>query len=198
MTRHVSRRAFFELGALPVLGVVAAWGRGVQQDSPPGQSPSGRLFDPNRAGRPQTPTTDRDSDPAIQELEKRLRCTCGCGLDVYTCRTTDFSCTTSPEMHRQVLGLLDRGLTEAQVVQAFVDEHGQSVLMAPPKKGFNLAAYFVPGIAIVVASAVLFVVLRRWTRATAAAPAAAAGTGTPQGSPDELARLQRELDDFSA
>jgi cytochrome c-type biogenesis protein CcmH len=165
------------------------------------QEPSGRLFDPNRAGRPQTPTTDRDSDPAIQALEKRLRCTCGCGLDVYTCRTTDFSCTTSPEMHRQVLGLLDRGLTEEQVVQAFVDEHGQAVLMAPPKKGFNLAAYFVPGIAIVVASAVLFVVLRRWTRATAAAApatAVAAGTGAPQGSPEELARLQRELDEFSA
>ena len=197
-TSYVNRRGFLLLGAAPVLGVVSSWRRGIQ-DSLPGQSPSGRLFDPNRAGRPQTPTTDRDSDPAIQTLEKRLRCTCGCGLDVYTCRTTDFSCTTSPAMHRQVLGLLDRGLTEEQVVQAFVDEHGQSVLMAPPKKGFNLAAYFVPGIAIVVASAVLFVVLRRWTRATAAAPAAvAAGTGTPQGSPDELARLQRELDDFSA
>ena len=196
-TFHVTRREWLLLGATPVLGVVASWRRGVQ-DSLAGQEPSGRLYDPNRAGRPQTPTTDRDSDPAIQTLEKRLRCTCGCGLDVYTCRTTDFSCTTSPAMHRQVLALQDRGLTDAQVVQAFVDEHGQSVLMAPPKKGFNLAAYFVPGIAIVVASAVLFVVLRRWTRATAvAAPAAAAG-GASQGSPEELARLQRELDEFSA
>ena len=194
-TFHVSRRAFLELGTLPVLGVVASWRRAVQQDSLAVQEPSGRLFDPNRAGRPQTPTTDRDSDPAIQVLEKRLRCTCGCGLDVYTCRTTDFSCTTSPAMHRQVLALLDRDLTEAQVVQAFVDEHGQAILMAPPKRGFNLAAYFVPGIAIVVASAVLFVVLRRWTRA--AEPAAAAA-GAPHGSPEELARLQRELDDFSA
>jgi cytochrome c-type biogenesis protein CcmH len=197
---QVTRREWLLLGATPVLGVVASWRRGVGQDSLAVQEPSGRLFDPNRAGRPQTPTTDRDSDPAIQTLEKRLRCTCGCGLDVYTCRTTDFSCTTSPEMHRQVLGLLDRGLTEEQVVQAFVDEHGQAVLMAPPKKGFNLAAYFVPGIAIVVASAVLFVVLRRWTRATAAAPttAVAGGTSAPQGSADELARLQRELDEFSA
>ena len=197
-TLHVSRRAFLELGALPVLGVVTSWRRGVQQDSLPVQEPSGRLFDPNRAGRPQTPTTDRDSDPAIQVLEKRLRCTCGCGLDVYTCRTTDFSCTTSPAMHRQVLALLDRGLTDEQVVQAFVDEHGQAVLMAPPKKGFNLAAYFVPGIAIIVASAVLWVVLRRWTRATAPTPGAAVAAGAPQGSPEELARLQRELDEFSA
>lgn len=195
---YVSRRDWLVLSATPVLGVLASWRPGVQQDSLASQSPSGRLFDPNRAGRPQTPTTERDSDPAIQALEKRLRCTCGCGLDVYTCRTTDFSCTTSPEMHRQVLALLDRGLTEEQVVQAFVDEHGQAVLMAPPKQGFNLAAYFVPGIAIVVASAVLWVVLRRWTRATAAAPAGAVAAGAPQGSPEELARLQRELDEFSA
>ena len=192
-TSYVDRRAFLAAAA-PLFGVLTSWRLGVQQDSLPAQSPSGRLYDPNRAGRPQTPTTDRDSDPAIQALEKRLRCTCGCGLDVYTCRTTDFSCTTSPAMHRQVLGLLDRGLTEEQVVQAFVDEHGQAVLMAPPKKGFNLAAYFVPGIAIVVASAVLFVMLRRWTRAAAPAPAAAA----PNASPEELARLQRDLDEFSA
>jgi len=199
-TSHVSRREWLLLGATPLLGVAASWRRGVGQDSLAGQEPSGRLYDPNRAGRPQTPTTERDADPAIQALEKRLRCTCGCGLDVYTCRTTDFSCTTSPAMHRQVLALQDRGLTDAQVVQAFVDEHGPSVLMAPPKKGFNLAAYFVPGIAIVVASAVLFVVLRRWTRATAAgAPATAhAAGGAAQGSPEELARLQRELDEFSA
>lgn len=196
-TLHVSRREWLLLGATPLLGAVASWGLGVQ-DSLPGQEPSGRLWDPNRAGRPQTPTTDRDADPAIQTLEKRLRCTCGCGLDVYTCRTTDFSCTTSPAMHRQVLALQDRGLTDEQVVQAFVDEHGESVLMAPPKKGFNLAAYFVPGILIVVASAVLFVVLRRWTRATAAVPAAAAAAGAPPASPEELARLQRELDEFSA
>ena len=191
----VNRREWLLLGATPFLGVLASWRLGVQ-DSLPAQVPSGRLWDPNRAGRPQTPTTERDSDPAIQTLEKRIRCTCGCGLDVYTCRTTDFTCTTSPAMHRQVLGLLDRGLTPDQVVQAFVDEHGESILMAPPKRGFNLAAYFVPGVLIVAAAAILAVVLRRWTRAAAAAPAVPAGT--VEASPDELAQLKRELDEFSA
>lgn len=193
---QVSRRRFLSLGVTAVVGVVATDRRAAAQDPAAGQGPSGRLWDPNRAGRPQTPTTERDSDPAVQALEKRIRCTCGCGLDVYTCRTTDFTCTTSPAMHRQVLALLDRGLTPDQVVQAFVDEHGQSVLMAPPKQGFNLAAYFVPGILILAAGAVLLVVLRRWTRL--AAPAPAAPVRAPEGSPEELAQLQRELDDFSA
>jgi cytochrome c-type biogenesis protein CcmH len=190
----VSRREWLAWGAAPVLGVLASWRPGAQ-DSLPAQGPAGRLWDPNRAGRPQQPTTERDSDPGIQALEKRLRCTCGCGLDVYTCRTTDFTCTTSPAMHQQVLALLDRGLTEEQVIQAFVEEYGESVLMAPPKEGFNLAAYFVPGALIIAASAVLFVVLRRWTRNAAPAPMAA---GTTDATPEELARLQRELDGFSA
>lgn len=205
-TWHVNRRDFLALGAAPVVGVVASWRRGdvgswrrgPQQDSLPREGPAGRLYDPTRAGRPQTPTTERDSDPAIQALEKRLRCTCGCGLDVYTCRTTDFSCTVSPAMHQQVLALLDRGMTDEQVVATFVQEHGQAILMAPPKRGFNLAAYFVPGIAIVVASAVLFVVLRRWTRAAEVAPAVVPAGGGPDASPDELVRLRRELDEFSA
>jgi cytochrome c-type biogenesis protein CcmH len=200
----INRREWFVLGATPVLSVLASWRPSVAswrpsaQDSLPAEAPAGRLYDPTRAGRPQTPTTERDSDPAIQALEKRLRCTCGCGLDVYTCRTTDFSCTVSPAMHQQVLALLDRGMTDEQVVATFVQEHGQAILMAPPKRGFNLAAYFVPGIAIVVASAVLFVVLRRWTRAAEVAPAVAATGGAPDASPDELVRLRRELDEFSA
>jgi cytochrome c-type biogenesis protein CcmH len=196
---RLSRRGFLSLGAAGVLGVAGTLGAAAQ-DSLTGAGPSGRLWDPNRAGRPQPPTTARDSDPAIQALEKRLRCTCGCGLDVYTCRTTDFSCTTSPAMHREVLALLDDGKTAEEVIQAFVDRHGQAILMAPPKRGFNLAGYFVPGAVLLVAGALLVVALRRWTRSAAVA-AAAAGPAAPavaEASPEELARLQRELDEFSA
>src|SRR3989442_5354574 len=70
-------------------------------DSLPGSGPSGRLWDPSRAGRPLEPVMAADNGAAIQAIEKRLHCTCGCGLDVYTCRTTDFTCTPSPGMHHR-------------------------------------------------------------------------------------------------
>ncbi len=195
----LTRRGFLSLGAAGVFGVAATWRGPPAQDSLVGAGPSGRLWDPNRAGRPQSPTTERDSDPAIQTLEKRLRCTCGCGLDVYTCRTTDFTCTTSPAMHRDVLALLDEGKTAEEVVQAFVERYGQSILMAPPKRGFNLAGYFVPGAALLAAGAVLFLTLRRWTRSAAVAAAAAPPpSAASNASHEELARLQRDLDEFSA
>ena len=165
-------------------------------DSLPGSGPGGRLWDPTRAGRPLEPVTAADNEAAIQAIEKRLRCTCGCGLDVYTCRTTDFSCTTSPAMHRRVLAMVSQGMTGQQIVDAFVQENGVTVLMAPPKRGFNLAGYFTPGIVIVLAGVLLVLALRRWSRPSAVAAPAPAGAGPADASPEELERLERELRQF--
>lgn len=167
------------------------------QDSLPAAGPAGKLWDPARAGRPVEPVTARDNDAAIQAIEKRIRCTCGCNLDVYTCRTTDFTCTTSPAMHRQVLTLAEAGMSGEQIIAAFVREHGQAILMAPPKKGFNLAGYFTPGVAILVAGALLVIAMRRWVRRAAPAgspPTAVGPDPTVPASSAELERLRRELE----
>jgi cytochrome c-type biogenesis protein CcmH/NrfF len=165
-------------------------------DSLPGSGPSGKLWDPARAGRPLAPVTARDNTDAIQAIEKQLRCTCGCGLDVYTCRTTDFSCTTSPEMHQRVLALAAQGKSGPEIIDAFVRENGVAILMAPPKHGFNLAGYFTPGILIVVAAVILIMVLRRWTRAATPAARTADIPAIP-GSAEELERLNRELRQYT-
>ena len=99
-------------------------------------------------------------------------------------------------MHQRVLALEDQGKTGQEIVDAFVRDNGVSILMAPPKHGFNLAGYFTPAILILVAAAVLTMVLRRWTRRTTpatpgvSAPAIAA-------SPEELERLNRELRQYT-
>lgn len=165
-------------------------------DSLPGTGPSGRLWDPSRAGRPMAPVTAADNDAAIQAIEKQIRCTCGCNLDVYTCRTTDFTCGVSPAMHRQVVALAKEGRTGPQIIDQFVRENGVAILMAPPKRGFNWAGYLVPSVAIVVAAAVLTVVLRRWARA-APAPAASRPVTGIAATPEELERLHHELDRLS-
>jgi cytochrome c-type biogenesis protein CcmH/NrfF len=154
---------------------------------------AGPVYDPQRAGRAQSPITAADNDAGIQAVEKKLRCTCGCGLDIYTCRTTDFTCTYSPALHKDVLRLAGQGKTAQQIVDEFVRQYGEAALMAPPKRGFNLAGYFVPSIVIVIAGVFLVRAIRRWTReAQAAAPAGA--TLPPDATPAELERLRRELD----
>ena len=193
-----TRREFFGLvGGLASAALYRPLPPSAAQDSLPGTGPSGKLWDPSRAGRPLPPVTARDNDAAIQAIEKQLKCTCGCNQDVYTCRTTDFNCTTSPAMHQRVLQLADRGKTAQGIIDQFVRENGVQILMAPPKRGFNLAGYFLPSALILAAAAVLVLVLRRWARAAAATPATSAPAASPaalDATAAELERLRRELD----
>jgi cytochrome c-type biogenesis protein CcmH len=177
----ISRRGFF--------AAVAAMAGAVVQDT----VRAGRVYDPERAGRAQAPIVAADNDKGVQALEKRLRCSCGCGLDIYTCRTTDFQCTYSPGLHKQVLGMLAERKSEQQVIDAFVAQYGQAVLMSPPRHGFNLLGYFVPGAVLITAAAGLLWMLDRWTRQSRAA-APASPIAPPLATPEELERLRRELD----
>jgi cytochrome c-type biogenesis protein CcmH len=128
-------------------------------------------------------------------IEHRLRCTCGCGLDVYTCRTTDFVCTVSPRMHREVLGLQDEGKTPQQIVDAFVASYGEVVLMAPKPEGFNLAGYLVPGALLLLAGGALTWYLKRRAQVALVEGAGRADRAvrTADATPDELAQLERAL-----
>jgi cytochrome c-type biogenesis protein CcmH len=139
--------------------------------------------------RPSMTPQERD------DLEHRIRCQCGCTLDVFTCRTTDFSCQVSPAMHRDVLALVDGGYDAQEILDAFVSVYGDRARMAPPREGFNLLAYVIPGIAIAVGAIVLAVIIRRWHRP---APLTPAGMTTGlEATPEELQRLEAAIRDDS-
>ena len=134
--------------------------------------------------------TDSDRD----DLEHRIRCQCGCTLDVYTCRTTDFSCRVSPAMHRDVMALVKGGYSAQEIIDAFVGAYGERVLMAPRKSGFDLLAWFAPGVGVIAGAIGLGLLLRRW-RSQARTPSPADGMlGRPvamiDATPEELARLE--------
>lgn len=192
--RTVDRRGFLRASATSLWAAVPAFALLRQvQDTVPTAGPSGRLWDPNRAGPSLQPVTAEDNDAAIQAIEKRLKCTCGCGLDVYTCRTTDFTCPVSPKMHAHVIELTRAGMTGEAIVAQFVSEHGLEILMAPPKRGFNLAGYFVPAAVILAVGAILLVVMRRWVRRATPAPAASGPAIGSEASAAELERLHDAL-----
>jgi cytochrome c-type biogenesis protein CcmH len=200
------RREFLRrLGGLAAVAAGAGASRLAAQQGLAGQGETGALRDPNSAGRPQERRTARDNDEFVTAVEHRLQCTCGCTLDIYTCRTTDFTCTYSPALHRDVLALQAEGKTADEIVAAFVAKYGEKVLMAPKPEGFNIAGYVVPGIAILAIGGVMFLVLQRRTRMRAAGAGPGPASPPPEAvvaprpvagvtaSPDELERLNREL-----
>ncbi len=197
------RRTFLTGTASLLMGGAVARRLAAQQGTLPGQGETGSLRDPEAAGRSAEPATHRDNDPFVTAIEKRIQCTCGCTLDVYTCRTTDFTCTYSPAMHKEVLALQDEGKNADEIIAAFVAKYGEKVLMAPKPEGFNVAGYVVPGLLILLVGGVMLAILQRRARlsrpevvagAPPMTPGAGAGiTATPPASADELERLQREL-----
>lgn len=120
------------------------------------------------------------------ELEHHIHCQCGCNLDVYTCRTTDFSCQVSPAMHRDVMALVAGGYSAPEIIAAFTAVYGDRVLMAPPSSGFDLAAWITPFVALAAGIALVLLVLRR-LRAPTLAPASA--PSVVDATPSEQARL---------
>jgi cytochrome c-type biogenesis protein CcmH len=167
-----------------------------------GQGEVGELFNPNVAGKNRAPTIDGDNSERFKQLEQKLQCTCGCTLDIYTCRTTDFTCEFSPRLHREVLALGEQGKTDPEIIDAFVAKYGEKVLMAPKAQGFNLAGYVVPGIVIALIGALLtWVIVRRVRRnalVLAEVPAGRAVPGTPVAGMSEAdsERLRRALEEI--
>src|SRR5207237_10663750 len=92
----------------------------------------------------------------------QIHCQCGCNLDIYTCRTTDFACSVSPAMHADVMGLVVGGHTAQEILAAFTAVYGEKVLMAPQKSGFNLVGYTMPFVALGAGGVIVASLLKRW------------------------------------
>ena len=142
---------------------------------------------PKPGTRPSMSNDERDA------VEHRIRCQCGCTLDVYTCRTTDFSCQVSPAMHRDVMALVEGGHGAQKIIEAFVSAYGERALMAPRRSGFNLVGWFAPGVVVATAAVALGIWLRRRSVGLAASGDRRDTATVVDGlevTPEELARVE--------
>jgi cytochrome c-type biogenesis protein CcmH len=191
----ISRRDFF-LG-LPVLGIVAGvLPRRVLGVQVAVQTFNGPMADANDVYRPVTLPAKPGArasmtDAQRDDLEHQIHCQCGCNLDVFTCRTTDFACSVSPAMHADVMGLVAGGHTAQQIIGAFRAVYGEKVLMAPVKSGFNLVGYSMPFVALGAGAVIVGALLKRWKART---PVAATVAPVHIDATDaELAALDRAV-----
>ncbi len=129
---------------------------------------------------------DRDA------VERQIRCQCGCTLDVYICRTTDFACQVSPAMHRDIMSLVDGGYSAQEIIDAFVQTYGERALMAPKREGFNWAAYLLPFAALGAGAMALVSFMRKMQRRELPA-SPATQVNKPAATDEELARLQSAI-----
>jgi cytochrome c-type biogenesis protein CcmH len=185
----MSRRRFFAASAAGVATLAVARIAGAQEAAT--QSNTGAANAPMESDRYKPVQLAAKGAPVMNqaqrdELEHHIHCQCGCNLDVYTCRTTDFSCEVSPAMHRDVMALVAGGYSAPEIIAAFKGVYGDRVLMAPPTHGFDIAAWITPFVALSAGIGLVLVVLKR-LRAPALAPAIAPAVA--DATPAEQARL---------
>jgi cytochrome c-type biogenesis protein CcmH len=94
--------------------------------------------------------------PTLADLEDELVCP--------TCETS-LEMSNSPIAERMRAFIRERiaaGDSKEEIKAALVEQFGEGVLAAPPKKGFNLLAWLLPLVGLVLAAAVVTVLARRW------------------------------------
>lgn len=128
----------------------------------------------------------------MEDLENALMCKCKdkCGKVLINC-----TCDTSKETRKDLHAKLESGLTVKQIVQLYVDKHGETVLSAPTKSGFNLSAWVTPFIALMVGGVGVRRVLRAWVRKSPNTHASEESESPPPpATAEHSSRVQRELD----
>src|SRR6202162_1090532 len=127
-----------------------------------------------------------------KELGRRVKCMCGgCEDSATGCNHTGGSfsgpCDTAKGMQKEINERVNRNESDDLTLQAFVQEYRPTVLIVPPARGFNLAAWVTPVVLPIVALILVWFLVRRWRNRAMLATACGPGV-----SSEFLSRAQRE------
>lgn len=112
------------------------------------------------------------------------------------CGTTLELASDSPQAidERELIrDLIAEGRTKEEIKDELVSEFGPEVLATPSTEGFDLAAWIVPGVAVIAGACAAFIGLRRW-RGASVPPAGTHAPGNEGGESDsDRERLDADL-----
>ena len=184
MPRHPARRSLLAQAVLGGL-VVLALAPGVSAQS---TGPAHLGYDPN------APIGGHYHQGLVGDqllvIERSLKCLCSCGLDVHSCQF-QMQCADSPGWSERIRRDLEAGQTPEAIQASFVADFGGQVLMSPPAEGFNLLGYFLPGVTIVVAGALIGLVARGGMKRDQLAPVTEIGEEDAERLRTEMQKLDQ-------
>jgi cytochrome c-type biogenesis protein CcmH/NrfF len=121
----------------------------------------------------------------ISDVEDEVMCPiCGTLLEL----------SDSPQARREkafIAEMIAAGKSKAEIEDALVAEYGPGVLAEPEGSGFELSAYLVPAIALLVTAVALAVGVARWRRHGGGGGTPAAGGDGP--GDEDSARLDADI-----
>ena len=126
----------------------------------------------------------------VKQVGGKFLCMCNCGQILTQCNHV--GCTVSTSMLKELGTMVSRGDSEDKITQTFVQEFGTTVYAEPPKTGFSLVAWLMPGFYFLIGAAIVVFFINKW-RKQAPAPAAVAPAGVHI-SPEAYERARSQAD----
>jgi cytochrome c-type biogenesis protein CcmH len=140
-----------------------------------------------------TPPASAGAAQAVQpkanlpDVEDEVMCPiCGTALNL----------SASPQADRERVFIrreIAAGKTKDEIKAELVAQYGTQVLAEPPKSGFDLTAWVVPGAAILIAAIGIALGLWRWRRAARGGGGSPPAGGGPPLDPADAERLDADL-----
>jgi cytochrome c-type biogenesis protein CcmH len=129
-------------------------------------------------------------------LSLKLKCMCGgCNDPAGACYHSGGTFSGPCDMALSEIKLIDQkvasGESDSDVLKDFVAQYGPTVLVDPPKRGFDLTAWVVPVLVPLIALFGVWELVRRWRQKH---PLAAASATASQIPPEILARVQHDIE----
>lgn len=130
-------------------------------------------------------------DPAqatlFNDISDRLVCQCGCNMILRVCN--HYQCPSAVPMRAKIEEQILAGRGEEAIVERFVEEYGMVVLSSPPPKGINLAAWVMPGFAVLLGLFLVFYLVSSWLSKKRIQPVSTTGALDPS----MKSRIEEEL-----
>ena len=132
-----------------------------------------------------------DVEPLARRVEGKLMAPCCMAGPV-----ADHNSSISFQMRDEIRSMLRQGQSEQEILDFYVAQYGPQILALPEARGFNLTAYLLPALMILVAGGGLALALKKWRASAEPSTIGRPVTAPPTVEPEYLERLQRELRDF--
>jgi len=96
----------------------------------------------------------------VKNVSENFVCQCGCNHQLSGCGM--LYCGSANPLRNEIDEMLEAGRSEKEIVGEFVAKYGKIILSAPTGVGFDLVAWTVPVIALMVGLIVVYATIRSW------------------------------------
>ena len=130
------------------------------------------------------PAAGQSSEADVRRVASQLRCVVCDHQSV-----AESNAELAAQMREVIREQQAAGRTDREIIQFFVERYGDTILYAPPRRGFSLLAWWVPVVVLLVGAAGAVGFWRQRQRSQPAQPTAAVLSVSPQEATPDLPDL---------